>query len=169
VSTAGRGTPLGGPTSNTTLSFLDSGTAQLPSLFQPIPFNQTLPLTGTSFFVGEVIFNHNFSAVLDTEYTESQALSVGNTYQGVDNVAANIRNGYTLSETSVTFALNFSNLLTGNTYNYSYQLWDQTTGQVTPITGTFTPLGSTFVVNGTIPVPARGHTTQLRFPTVTFA
>jgi hypothetical protein len=167
--TTGRGSPNYHVTSNTTLVCNDSGNAGLPSLFQPIPFNQSVPTIGTAFFIGSIIFNHSFSSLLDTEYTETQALSVGQSYAGSGNVAANLRSGYFLTETSVTFALNFSNLLIGNTYNYSYQLWDQTTGQVTPITGTFTALGSTFVVNGTIPVPARGHTTQLRFPTVTFA
>lgn len=156
------------PVSSTVGACVESGSAALPSLFQPLPANSLLP-EGGAFFIAGVVYNHNFSGTLSNEYTEAEALSNGKTYIGNGTSASNMRSGYTISQTSVAFTLNLSRLIPGQNYLVSYQLWDPLTGAVTQVSVPFVAVLTTGTVSGTIPLPARGHTTQIRFPTVAFA
>lgn len=148
-------------------SCVDSGTVTIPSLFDPVPTNVAFNPSLT--FPGQIIFTHNYSSLLSNEYTEAEALANGTTYTGNGTVALYIRSGFTVTQTSVSFNLNFTRLISGQNYVASYQLWDSATGATTNVSLPFTAPATTFTISGTIPTPATGHTTQIRFPTVAFA
>lgn len=114
-------------------------------------------------------WNHDYGAILDDEFTEADALSVGATSVGAGTTAAYIRNGDTVLSTSVAWTLTFSNLVPNTAYNASYQLLGTSGVSVVNLSFSTGNGETTHTITGSIPAPASGQSTTIRNPTVAFA
>lgn len=170
-----RAEPVGAPiarfsvTSPTSAGCKEDGTSFLACYNNPfVALLPGVPYPSTN-FTGFLLFDHNFNAVLDEEYTEADALLVAHTYLSNGSVASHTQSARNIQQTSVNFTLTASNLLPDTDYILTYQIFDYITGSST-VTVNFNSGGSdTYVTSGTIPIPALGHSVQVRNPTITFA
>lgn len=114
---------------------------------------------------------HNFTAVMDTEYTDAEALAHSYTYQSAGNTAENSprTTGFVSRFTSVAFQLACSNLMAGQLYNARVRIYNTKTGASTFQTFNFTASGTSHVINGTVPTPIAGQPLQVKDPTIAFA
>ena len=120
----------------------------------------------------------DYSVILSEPYTDAEAIATQQTFTSQMSVAENLPN-YLIAAgqqylrfiysrfTTVTFALNFTNLVEGQPYVAGYTLQDGTTA--TPVSVSFVAAGTTHQIVGTIPTPAAGHKITIKNPTVRFS
>lgn len=114
---------------------------------------------------------HNFTAVLDTEYTDADALAHAYTYLSSGNTAENSprTTGFVSRFTSVAYRLTCTNLLQFQTYNARVRIYNTKTGASTFQTFTFIAASDTEEINGTVPTPTAGQPLQVKDPVIAFA
>lgn len=150
----------------------DPGTINFPAEF--------LRLGGGTFLLGQYINftdTNNFSAVLTDEYTDALALANATVVIGTGKTAQNTprTTGFTSITTSVVYTLAFDNLLSGQDYTATVDLWDLsednfgTVSVHTLKTYAFTASGATHTIVDVVPTPAAFHTITVQKPTVAFA
>lgn len=156
-------------TSQTSAGCKEDGTSFLASYNKPFSaLAPGVPYPGTN-FTGHLLFDHNFTAVVDEEYTEAAAISVAKVYPGNGSVANHTRSGRNIQQTTVDFTVTVSNLLHNTDYVLSYQFIDFT-GGIFPVVINFNSGASdTYITTGNIPVPPVGHSIQIKNPTIKFA
>lgn len=117
----------------------------------------------------QITANHNYSATLSDEYTDAEALAHAVVVNSNGATAENLprTTGLISRYTSVTFDLNFSNLVIGEAYLATVNLWDSNGAQTTRGYG-FTASKTTHTIHDSVPTPASGHTITVRIPTVAF-
>lgn len=128
------------------------------------PFNQP-PLMVTVLLK----WDNDYTAELDEEYTEQDALDQGDSVHGAGVTAAYVRNGFNVLSTTVNWTIALTNLIAGQKYNVTYQLWNSVLGTTQLVSTTVTASGTTAQINGTIPAPPSGQAVTIRNPTITFA
>lgn len=113
---------------------------------------------------------HNYSATLSEEYTDAIALTNALTFQSNGLVAENRprTTGLVSSFTAIQFDLQCSNLLPGEVYVATAELWTST-GARTLRSYAFTALGTTHVVSDNLPTPTAQTTILVKNPTLRFA
>lgn len=141
----------------------------------PLEFPVVAIQDTTGDFIGAayIIFTdtNNYSAVLSDEYTDAEALANAVTVNGIGNTAANSprTTGFTSVTTNVTYTLKITNLISGQNYVATVDLWDHTANTHTAKTYPFTATGTSETIVDTIPTPPAGHTITVQKPTVAFA
>lgn len=120
---------------------------------------------------GILNWDHNYTATLDEEYTDADALANAKVIVGNGATAQNIprTTGFVSTFTSVTYTLALTNLINGTSYIVSVDLWDSGTGLTTTVQYNVTATSSTQTITASIPNPAAGHTTTIRNPRIVFA
>lgn len=113
----------------------------------------------------------NYTATLSNEYTdidaEASALHYTNASRSAEtlpniltwtsNYIINIQSRYT----TVDYTLNCTNLVGGQSYTATIDLWDSS-GVITPVVFVFVATGTTQALTGTIPTPAAGHSITVK-------
>lgn len=114
---------------------------------------------------------NNYSAVLSDEYTDAQALANATTVQGTGHSAQNLprTTGFTSVTTDVVYTLTCINLISGQNYTVTVDLWDQPANTHTPKVYNFTANSPTQTIIDSIPTPAAGHTITVKSPTIIFS
>lgn len=114
--------------------------------------------------------DHNYQAVLTDEYTDAEALANALTVVSNGATAENQprTTGFVSRFTTVTFALNLSNLISGKSYVITVQFRNQSF-VVTTKTYTLTATASTAVINDSVPTPVAGGTMTVYSPAINFA
>lgn len=118
----------------------------------------------------EVTVNHNYTATLDTEYTDAEALANAEVIISNGKTAENFprTTGFVSRFTSVVYTLLLSNLILGSKYVVSVLFVDQSFVKSTR-TYNVTATATTATVIDVIPQPLPGNTTTLFSATVAFA
>ncbi len=117
----------------------------------------------------------DYSAVLSNEYTDAEALANAMSVVSNGATAQNLprTTGFTSTTTGVAYTLNFTDLIVGEAYLSTVDLWDinvTTNASVhTPKSYGFIATATTHVIHDTVDLPAAGHITTVRLPTVSFA
>lgn len=147
----------------------------------PIDFPAVfLKFDGGQFILGQyIIFTDttNFTAVLTDEYTDAQALANAVVVTGTGKTAQTTprTTGFTSITTSVVYTLAFDNLIPGEDYTATVDLWDLSEDNFGVVsvhtlkTFAFTASGSTHTIVDVVPTPAAFHTITVQKPTVAFA
>lgn len=119
----------------------------------------------------QVVFTNAFSAALQDEYTDAEALAHAVVIQGNGTTAQNgmRTTGFVSQFTNVVYTLSIKNLIVGQSYIASVDLADLTSGTVTTVTSPFTATSATNTIIAPIPTPAIGHTVQVRNARIAFA
>lgn len=113
----------------------------------------------------------NFSITLSEPFSDDEAESTKVVTTGLGSVA----NGGTTTQwatqyikhvavriTEVRFNIHCTNLIVGEEYTVTYELWNQTTNAKTTVTVTFTAIDDHHDVLGTVPTPAVGQSVKIR-------
>ena len=141
---------------------------QFPALETPQGFVPRPPDWGAG---AQVVFTNAFSAALQDEYTDAEALAHAVVIQGNGTTAQNgmRTTGFVSQFTNVVYTLSIKNLIVGQSYIASVDLADLTSGTVTTVTSPFTATSATNTIIAPIPTPAIGHTVQVRNARIAFA
>ncbi len=115
--------------------------------------------------------DYDIHAMLSDEYTDAEALanaivinSTGSTAQSFPRTT-----GDTSQWTTVAYDLNFTNLIVGQDYMASVQLFHQNPYSISTKQYGFTASAATHVIHDSIATPPDGGSTTVRNPTVAFA
>lgn len=137
-----------------------------PNLGQYLETDGAFPsLNGVAFLV----YKHNYSIDLSSEYTDAIALAHAHvvTSNGTTAVNKPRTTGFVSYFTTVSFTLKFSNLVFGEEYTASVQFVDQSFA-VTTQTYNFTASGTTHTITDSVPTPTSGGTRRVQNPTIIF-
>lgn len=161
---------------NTVPQLVEAGViSEIISLFTPLPLSVSTTIDntnqGTIWFFTYLLWDHDYSATLSNEYTDADALSVARIVNGNGSTAQNVprTTGFVNSVTAVTFQLQCSNLIVGQSYLVSYDLWDQTAGTISTTQVGFVAADTTHNINSSIPTPAAGHSVTVRNQKIAFS
>lgn len=141
----------------------------------PLQYPATAIQDSTGAFVVDQYVNftdtNNYSAVLSNEYTDADAAAHATTYTGKGATAQNLprTTGFTSVTTTVDYSLVCSNLVVGQDYLVTVDLWSQPDNTHTPKQYGFTADATTHTINDSIAQPAAQHTTTVRQPTIVFS
>lgn len=128
--------------------------------------------SGTFIIQQFIVFadTNNYSAVLTDEYTDADALANAAIVQGNGKTAQNLprTTGFTSVTTNVIFNLNCSNLISGQDYLVTVDLWNQNTNTHTTKSYGFTATASTHVITDTIHTPPAGQSISVQTPKIAF-
>ena len=117
----------------------------------------------------------NYSALLEEEYTDADALANAEVHLGTGATASTVprTTGYVSVFTSVVLTLSMSNLIDGKDYLVEVDMWDKGTSPVTsvhtPKQYGFTASGTTHQITDVVATPAPFHTITVQKPTITFS
>lgn len=117
-----------------------------------------------------VTAQHNYTGTLDTEYTDSEALSVAVTFNSLGNTSETTprTTGYTSRFTSVVYVLNCTNLVVGQDYTVRVQIYNTRTGASSIKTYSFTAFSTTNSITDSVPMPVKGQPLQVRNPVIDY-
>lgn len=115
--------------------------------------------------------SHQYSGLLEDEYTDADALSVAPSYVSGGNTAENSprTTGFVSRFTAVQFTLLCSNLLAGKSYQAAVVFYNTVTGARTVRTYAFTATDVTETIIDSVPAPPVGQPVQVRAPSIIFA
>ncbi len=130
----------------------------------------------SGFEAGYIVFTdtNNYSAVLSDQYTDAEALANAQIVVGKGATAQNSprTTGFTSVTTSVVYTINCSNLISGNSYTVTVDLWEQGPGGVNTHTSKaygFIATDKTHTITDVVPTPIAGHTITVQKPVIAFA
>lgn len=138
------------------------------------PASLTFPVELINGIIGEYINladTSNYSAVLSDEYTDADAAAAAQTIIGTSSTAQNTPRGnnFFSRTTNVVFTLLCTNLISGNDYLVTVDLWDQPANTHTAKSYGFTASSGTHSITDVVPTPAANHTITVKSPTIAFA
>lgn len=138
------------------------------------PSNLTFPVEFINGIAGQYLVwtdTNNYSAVLSDEYTDADAAAAAQTIIGTSATAQNTPRGNTFFSrtTNVVFTLLCANLISGNDYLVTVDLWDQPANTHTTKSYGFTASSGTHSITDVVPTPAANHTITVKSPTIAFA
>ena len=130
------------------------------------------PSTDQYWFVAhwiQLYGSNNYSGLLESEYTDAEALANAVVVAGTSPTAANIprTTGFVSTFATVNFTFNCTNLLDGENYTVRYYMLDSN-GLTTMLSISFTADSTTKTLTGSLPTPAAGHTLTLKKVTIAF-
>lgn len=168
------GTPLEQPVVTPT-SITDNSTTQAAVVIQP-PANAAFPFLSFSdppippqnWII--ITLTQAYSFVLSNEYTDAEALGNAEVIDGNGATAQNMprTTGFVSQFTTVVFELNCTNLIPGQNYLVSVNLYNTANG-LSVSHYPFTAVAPTQLISDAIPTPPAGSTTTVRNPTIAFA
>lgn len=141
----------------------------------PLQYPATAIQDSTGAFVVDQYVNftdtNNYSATLFDEYTDADAAAHALVTKGTGATAQNLprTTGFTSVTTTVDYSLVCSNLVVGQDYLVTVDLWSQPDNTHTPKQYGFTADATTHTINDSIAQPAAQHTTTVRQPTIVFS
>lgn len=119
----------------------------------------------------DMVSANDYHAVLDTEYTDAEALANAAIIHGNGNTAATFLRtlGFTNQFTAVNYTVHCTALVVGRNYIATVQIYNTATGAITIKSYPFTAAAMTNDIIDNVPTPVAGQPLQVRHPTIAYA